>query len=114
MCDSLANYLCQCASVSVRFRILRFPGSTCWRNHYGGKIAFQGQLAEVSQFVALQILPAAEQLCALPLPLLELKLLRFGWSRVSAGDVHCKEGQLGVDLWRVGKRILVCADGQVD
>ena len=99
---------------SVSIRIFRFSRSTCGWNHDCGEIALGGQLPEGRQIAALQILPAAEQLSALPLQFLELKLLGFGWSCVSAADVDRKERQLGVDLRRIGERIFVRADGEVD
>lgn len=60
--------------------IFRLPGLTCGRDHHGGEIAFCRELAERIQIMALQIIPAAEQLTALPLQLFEFKLLGFGGS----------------------------------
>src|SRR5580698_6342586 len=116
MCNSSAENVCYRVSSWLSVGIGRFKVSrlTCGGNHHRGKIAFRGQLPEGPQIVALQILPSTEQLPALPLQLLELKLLRLGWSRVSAGNSHRKEGQLGVHLRRVGQRVFVRADGQVD
>jgi len=66
--------LCWLMSVSI----FRFSALTWRRNNDGREIAFCGQLSKSGQFKPLQIIPAAEQLCALPLQLLELKLLGCG------------------------------------
>src|SRR5579863_3983128 len=98
------------AAGSVGLHALCFPSLTCGRNYYCGKIAFRRELAEGGEIAALQVVPTAEQFAALPLQFFELKLLRFGWSRVRAADVHREEGQLGIDLRRIGERVFVRAD----
>ena len=65
---------------SVSVGIFRFSASPGGWNHDRGKAAFRGQLLEGRQIVTLQVVPAAEQLSALPLQLLKLKLLSLRWS----------------------------------
>ncbi len=50
-----------------------------WRHNHGRKTALGGKLLEVGQIVALQRLPAAEQLSILGFQLLELALFGLGW-----------------------------------
>ena len=56
----------------------RFSALTWGRNYDRREIAFRGQLSESGQIMLLQVIPAAEQISALPFQLLELKLLGFG------------------------------------
>jgi hypothetical protein len=64
----------------VSVRIFRFSASPGGWNHDRRKAAFRGQFLEGREIVPLQVIPAAEQLSALPLQLLKLKLLRLRWS----------------------------------
>ena len=93
-------------------RLLR--SATRWRHYNGRQAAFRRELLEGGQIAALQILPTPNQFSALPLQLLKLLLFGFGWRGISGADIHREVGQLRIELRRIGQRVFIRADGQVD
>ena len=92
---------------------LRFCGLAGRRNHHCRQTILRGQLAEIGQFMALQTIPLAQHLSALPLELLELLLFGFGWSRIRGAQIHRQKRPFAVHLRRIGQRVFIGADGQI-